>query len=140
VSVAERVEAMVARYRGGLTEAQALILVAAESHGDPLDPRSADDAAVILVAETLLEHGARVHDAISEARDHAAHSPQLANSQNGGSSSAAANEPPAPPTRPICPAIGHDSAWQARDGHWRCTSCEPPHFAGEILRKARLDP
>jgi hypothetical protein len=140
VSVAEHVEAMVARYRGAVTEAQALILVAAESHGEPLDPSNSGDAALILAAESLLEHGARVHDAISEARDQAAHSPQLASSQNGGSSSTPATELPPPPTHPICQALGHDSTWQARDGLWRCSSCKPPHFAGEVLRKARLDP
>ena len=28
---------------------------------------------------------------------------------------------------------GHAEQWLARDGSWRCTTCEPPVFAGEVV-------
>jgi len=31
------------------------------------------------------------------------------------------------------PSCGHGELWLARDGWWRCTRCDPPHFAGEVV-------
>ena len=68
MNAAALVEGVLARYHLKLTFDQAILIAASEAIGEPLDPQHADDAAVILHAETLLERGARVLEAITEAR------------------------------------------------------------------------
>jgi hypothetical protein len=29
----------------------------------------------------------------------------------------------------------HPERWRARDGQWRCSNCDPPVFAGEVLEE-----
>jgi hypothetical protein len=68
VNAAERVDEVLARFRRALSFEQAILIAASEARGKPLDPRRPGDAAVILHAETLLEQGATVRDAIDQAR------------------------------------------------------------------------
>ena len=68
MSAAERVEAVLVRYRRALSFDQAILIAASEAAGNALDPYRSGDAAVILHAEALLQRGLRVRDAISEAR------------------------------------------------------------------------
>jgi Protein of unknown function (DUF3987)/Bifunctional DNA primase/polymerase, N-terminal/Primase C terminal 1 (PriCT-1) len=35
----------------------------------------------------------------------------------------------------VCERHPSASSWRARDGHWRCTVCEPPVFRGEVLEE-----
>jgi len=67
VNGAQPVEAVLVRYGRALTYDQAILIAASEATGQSLDPRHADDAAVLVRAEALLEHGALVLDAIDEA-------------------------------------------------------------------------
>lgn len=32
----------------------------------------------------------------------------------------------------------HVDLWRARDGVWRCESCDPPVFAAEVLERREL--
>jgi hypothetical protein len=54
-----------------------------------------------------------------------------------GPSIGAALNPPNPPnpdhtSDSECP---HPERWRARDGQWRCSHCDPPAFAGEVLEE-----
>ena len=65
------VEAILARYpRGALTPVQAVMILASELEGAPLDPERADDAAVILRAEVLVAAGEPVRTALALAHAH----------------------------------------------------------------------
>lgn len=68
MSAAERVEAVLLRYRRALSFDQAILIAASEAAGSALDPYRSGDAAVILHAEALLHRGLCVRDAIGKAR------------------------------------------------------------------------
>jgi hypothetical protein len=53
----------------GISEYQALLIGYAEVTGEPLDPYSFDDAAILLRAERLLHEGFVVPDALRSARE-----------------------------------------------------------------------
>jgi hypothetical protein len=68
MTAAELVEKVLLQYNQALTFDQAIVVAASEAAGDPLDPRTSVEAAVILRAEVLLAQGVTVHDAIGRAR------------------------------------------------------------------------
>jgi hypothetical protein len=68
VNAAERVEAVLTRYRQALSPDQAILIAASEAAGDPLNPHEPTDAALILHAEASLQRGLTVRDAIALAR------------------------------------------------------------------------
>jgi hypothetical protein len=55
--------------RPGFRPEEAVVLGAADLLGDPLDPWSFDDAAIVLRAARLVDDGVHVVDAISTARN-----------------------------------------------------------------------
>ena len=64
------VETVLARYpKGALTPVQAVMILASELEGAPLDPERADDAAVILRAEVLVAAGEPVRTALAHAHE-----------------------------------------------------------------------
>jgi hypothetical protein len=68
MNVAEQVEAIRARYRHAITETQAVVLLAADRDGSPLDPFDPGDAAVLLHSEGLVVAGRPIRDAIQAGR------------------------------------------------------------------------
>ncbi len=63
-----QVEAILGRYQQrALTPAQAILILASETEGAPLDPERADDAAVLLRAELWVAAGESVRTALARA-------------------------------------------------------------------------
>jgi Protein of unknown function (DUF3631) len=45
--------------------------------------------------------------------------------------------PSSPSPEPL--VCGHDAGWLARDGEWRCETCEPPGLPGEVVEKRAVE-
>lgn len=140
--LSEQIEATLVLYRGAVTRMQAVILIAAERDSAPLDLHVPRDAAVLLRAEELALAETRVRAAIAHARDELQRSNGAVSqdtSPNGGPHSFFNLALPPLPKRDLCTQLEHTKIWGARDGVWRCASCEPPCFTGEVVAQTEVE-